>query len=208
MPQHSTVPRIVALGLVAALAAGCGGARRSAPTATAPAPSPTARASAPAAVAPTSDAVMMVHAAQDSLAEVRLGQLAARQGASEPVRQLGQQMVTDHTQTNSTLLPLAAQRGVVIPQSLDPKHQAAEQELSRLTGRAFDVAFLEQMIADHAKAIAMFERISATATDPALRAWAAQQLPLLRQHQATTLGLHAQLTRVGAPPSASPPTLR
>lgn len=177
------------------------------PPAVAAAP-PAAAATAATASAMTGDAAMMTHAAQDGLAEIRLGQLAQQRAGSDAVRQLGQRIVADHTQANAELRQLAQQRGVALPQTLDPQHQAAEQRLAALSGAPFDVAFLEQMIADHARGIAMFERIASTADDPALRSWAAKQLPVLRQHQASTQNLHAQVARGphAVQPSASPPT--
>jgi putative membrane protein len=211
MKERAAIPGVAVLVVVAAVAAGCGGGRSTRTTTGAPPPSErvtTGRTTTvPASPAvPPGDARMMIHAAQDSLAEIRLGQVAQRQAGSDDVRQLGQRLIADHTRASETLRPLAAQGGVMLSQALDPQHQAAEQELSRLSGQAFDVAYLEHMIGDHARAIAMFERMAATAGDPALRAWAEQQLPVLRQHQAATQSLHAQVA--GTPPAASPPTTR
>jgi putative membrane protein len=156
------------------------------------------------------DSAALISLAQDSIAEVRLAQLAQQRSASDQIRMLAQRLIADHNRANAQLYPLAQQRGVVIPQTLDPMYVPVEQRLSALSGPQFDVAFLEQMIADHAKASAMLDRIAATAVDPALRSWATSQLPVIREHQAQTLGLHAQLARtpVGSvgtvQPSASP----
>jgi putative membrane protein len=150
------------------------------------------------------DAQLMLHAAQDGMAEVRLGQLAAQRASSERIRQLAQRLVADHTQADASLKALAAERGITLPQTSDPRHAAVEQELARLNGAEFDTAYLEEMIGDHARAIAMFHRIALTATDPALRDWALQQLPALQQHQAATRTLYAQAVNASVPPSASP----
>ena len=156
------------------------------------------------------DSAALLGLAQGSMAEVRLAQLAQQRSVSDQVRLLAQRLISDHNRANAQLYPLAQQRGVMIPQTLDPMYLPMEQRLSALSGPQFDVAFLEQMIADHAKTTAMLERISATAVDPGLRAWAASQLPVIREHQAQALGLHAQLARTpvgsvgGVQPSASP----
>jgi putative membrane protein len=165
----------------------------------------TAAASAPPAVivSPT-DAELMMHAAQDSMAEVRLAQLAQQRAGTDAVRQLAQRIVLDHTNADAELFPLARQRGVALAPSLHPEHQAMEQRLAYLSGTQFDVAFLEYLIGDHARSVAMFERAAATATDSALRSWAARQLPILRHHQAMAQNLHAQLARTAPYPSASP----
>jgi putative membrane protein len=159
----------------------------------------------------SADAGSLLQLAQDSLAEMRFAQLAQQRSTNDQVLALAQRLMADHNRANAQLYPLAQQRGVMIPQTLDPMHQAAEQSLAALRGPQFDVAFLEQMIADHAKATAMLDRIAATAVDPSVRAWASSQLPVIRDHQAQTMGLHAQLARNpsgiaggGVQPSASP----
>jgi putative membrane protein len=162
----------------------------------------------PAPAVTAGDVEMMMHAAQDSLAEVQMGQLAMTRATSDGVRQLAQRLITDHSTANAQLAVLAQQQGIALPQSVDPQHAAAVQRLSALTGPRFDVAFLEQMIADHAKGVAMYERIANTAAHPSLRGWAAQQVPVLRQHHAMTQGLHSSMARAGGlvVPSASPIT--
>ena len=157
------------------------------------------------------DAASLLDLAQHSVAEMRLAQLAQTRSTSEPIRQLAQRLTADHHRAISQLSPLAQQRGVVVPQASDATHQAIEQRLAALSGAQFDVAFLEQIIGDHARATAMLERLAAMAVDPSVRAFATAQLPLIRDHQAQAMGLHAQLrTPVGVvggggvQPSASP----
>jgi putative membrane protein len=159
----------------------------------------------PAVVTPSvADVDFMSNALQEGMAEVRLAQLAQPRAGSEAVRRLTQRLVADHSQANSELLALAQQRGLTLPQTYQPHAGAIEQRLSRHSGMPFDVAFLEHMIGDHARAVAMLERAAATAGDPALRAWAARYLPVVREHQASTQNLHAQLTGTSVVPSASP----
>ena len=193
---------LAVLALAGSLA-GCGQATTSRPVATTTTPLP---GQPPAVVLPSSDVELMMHAARDSMAEVRLGQLAQQRASTDVVRQLAQRLVTDHSQADAELLVLVQRRGMTIPATLDPQQQAVAQRLAALSGTQFDVAYLEQVIAGHARAIAMYERAAATATDPALRAWAARQLGPLRQHQAMVLGLHSQIVRTPpvVHPNASP----
>ena len=158
----------------------------------------------------SADAASLLDLVQHSVAEMRLAQLAQTRSTNEPIRQLAQRLIADHHRAISQLYPLAQQRGVVVPQAPDATYQAVEQRLGTLSGAQFDVAFLEQMIGDHAKATAMLERLAATAVDPSVRAFATVQLPLIRDHQAQAMSLHAQMrTPVpvagsGVQPSASP----
>ncbi|MBE9168502.1 DUF4142 domain-containing protein [Pleurocapsales cyanobacterium LEGE 06147] len=59
-----------------------------------------------------SDREFVIEAAQGGIAEVQLGQLASQQASNNAVRQFGQRMVTDHTQTNNQLEQIASQKAL------------------------------------------------------------------------------------------------
>ena len=151
------------------------------------------------------DLEMITQAMQDLAAEVQIAQLARDRGVSDRVRELAEMLIRDHTQALNELAAMARGR-VAWPVALTPRHTAVLHELAALNGQRFDVAFLEHMIADHAKAIAFHERMAASAVDPGLRAWAARQLPALRSHYATVNDLHIAMGRLPGDivPSASP----
>ena len=54
--------------------------------------------------------------------------------------------------------------------------------LSKLTGEAFDRAYVEEMVKDHRKDVKAFEQQAARAKDPVLKAWVDKTLPTLREH--------------------------
>ena len=60
-------------------------------------------------------AVLAALSAVGGLAEVQLGELAQRQGASNQVKQFGAQMVKDHGQANQELKSIAAAKGLDLP---------------------------------------------------------------------------------------------
>ena len=71
-------------------------------------------ANADATVAST-DQDFMLAAAQGGMTEVKLGELAAQNGARADVKEFGQLMVKDHSAINADLKTLAAQKGVTLP---------------------------------------------------------------------------------------------
>src|ERR1017187_6025722 len=81
-------------------------------------------------------------AAQGSMTEVKLGELAAQKGTRADVKEYGQMMVKDHTAINDDMKALAAQKGVTLPDSLDAKHQKMVDKMSALTGAEFDDAYI------------------------------------------------------------------
>ena len=123
-----------------------------------------------------------MEAAMGGMMEVELGKLAAEKGASDEVRQFGQRMVDDHSKANSELMQLASGKGMTLPTAPDPKHQAAMQKLSALSGEKFDKEYVKMMLKDHKKDVAAFEKEAGGGMDAELKAFAASTLPTLREH--------------------------
>jgi putative membrane protein len=122
-------------------------------------------------------------AAIGGMAEVELGRLAADKASSADVKQFGQRMVDDHGKANDELKSWASQKSVTLPTELDAKHKATRDRLSKLSGAAFDRAYMHEMVTDHDKDVQEFKHASKTATDSDLKAWAAKTLPTLEEHQ-------------------------
>src|SRR5687767_5666674 len=91
---------------------------------------------------PDPDKNFMIEAARGGIAEVELGRIATQRGATEPVRQFGQRMVTDHGVANQELMQLAQSKGVTLPQEMDAAHRAVADRLMTLSGAAFDHAYM------------------------------------------------------------------
>jgi putative membrane protein len=136
----------------------------------------------------------VMFAAMTGTAEVELGRLAAQKGASEDVRQFGQRMVDDHTKANEELMRVVSPKGLQPPTTLDAKHQGAVQKLSALAGEKFDREYAKMMVADHRKAVGEFQKEADRGADPDIKAFAAAQLPALRDHLRMAQRLHTKLT--------------
>jgi putative membrane protein len=85
-------------------------------------------------------------AAQGGLAEVQLGQLATEKAESPEVKQFGQRMVDDHTKANDKLKQVASDEGVTVPDKLNAKDAATKARLEKLSGKAFDRAYMHDMV--------------------------------------------------------------
>jgi putative membrane protein len=128
------------------------------------------------------DRRFMLTAAQDGMAEVQLGKLAAEKGASKEVKQFGQKMVDDHGKANDKLKQLATSKGVNLPTALDRGHQRDLEKMSKLSGAAFDREYMKHMVSDHKNDVGDFKAQANKAKDPDLKAFAASTLPTLEQH--------------------------
>jgi putative membrane protein len=135
-------------------------------------------------------------AALGGMTEVETSKLAATKAQDPQVRSFAQKMVTDHSAANEELKALAQKKGLMVPTSLDPEHQAIVQKLSSKSGAEFDSAYSKQMMKDHEKTVKLFKGASHS-SDTDIAAWAQKTLPTLEQHDQ----LAAQLP--GATHSAS-----
>lgn len=121
-------------------------------------------------------------AAAGGLAEVELGKLASEKAESADVKQFGQRMVDDHTKANDQLKQVASEKGVTVPDKLSAKDAATKARLEKLSGKAFDRAYMNDMVTDHTKDVSEFRMESKNAKDPDIRNFASQTLPTLKDH--------------------------
>jgi putative membrane protein len=131
----------------------------------------------------STDRNFILQAARSNMLEVELGRLAVQRGASDAVKQHGQQMVEEHSQANQELMQLAMQKGIELsPTEMSGQSTALRQQLSGLSGASFDAAYKQAMLASHNQAIALFQAQSRQGQDPDLKAWATKMLPNLQAH--------------------------
>jgi putative membrane protein len=121
-------------------------------------------------------------AAQGNMAEVALGKLAQQNAQSDDVKKFGQRMVDDHGKANTELKTLAQTKNVTLPTELDAKDKALRDRLMKLSGAAFDRAYMRAMVADHVKDVNEFRMESKSGKDAEVKAWAAKTLPTLEEH--------------------------
>ena len=130
---------------------------------------------------PAADKGFMIKAAQGGMGEVALGQLAQSHG-SGGAKPFGARMIKDHSKANAQLKQVAAKQGVSLPGAPGPEEQATKARLSKLSGAAFDKAYISDMVEDHKKDIADFKKEATTGKDSAVKAFAAKTLPTLKMH--------------------------
>jgi putative membrane protein len=141
-----------------------------------------AGASSQAASQSNADHQFVMEAAQGGMAEVELGQLASEKAQSSDVKQFAQRMVTDHGKANDELKTLAQSKNITLPTDVGAKHKATKDKLSKMSGAAFDRAYMQEMVTDHRKDVSEFEKESKSGKDPDVKAFAAKTLPTLHEH--------------------------
>jgi putative membrane protein len=138
------------------------------------------------------DQEFVMRAAHSNSAEIVMGQLAQKNGASEAVRQFGRRMMQDHTLANKELEAIARKLGISVTRDPDPKHEGDAKTLSSATGPEFDRLYAGYMVRDHEMTVSLFQRQAKNGDSADLRQFAAKQLPILHEHLKLARGLMDQ----------------
>ncbi|HEY3518036.1 MAG TPA: DUF4142 domain-containing protein [Gammaproteobacteria bacterium] len=126
----------------------------------------------------------LLDALRTSLADVRMGELAAQQGNDQRVRDYGTKLKNDFTTQAAEIERLLEPLDVPIPTEPSAEALSHLAALTRLTGKEFDLAFVQQLIWTHTDAIASYEGQTHANPDRSVHDFAAASLPLLREHLA------------------------
>ena len=143
----------------------------------------------PGAAQQNEDAKFLMEAIRSDIAEMRLGELATQRGQSDGVRQFGHMLSADHGQSKSDASDLAKSLKVAVPTEASAADQKQYEELVRLSGDAFDRAFIDAMVKGHREAISKFKKEAEDGDDPEVAALAKETLPKLEDHLAKAQAL-------------------
>lgn len=142
-------------------------------------------------------------AAQGNMAEVAMGKLAAEKGQSDDVKKFGQRMVDDHSKAEQDLEGVASKNNMALPNEPSAMQKAEQQKLERLSGAAFDRAYMKMMVKDHVQDVAEFKKeANNMALNSDLRDFAKRTYPVLDDHLTNAKAVNDALTSKGAANSA------
>jgi putative membrane protein len=121
-------------------------------------------------------------AALGELTQLKLGQ-AAYQNASNPqLKAFAKQMVDVHSEAIDRLMGVASLENLTVPTDLDRPHQAEIEQLSKLSGAAFDKAYIAAVIKDHQQDLALYQRETASGDESGVKKWATAEIPTIQEH--------------------------
>jgi putative membrane protein len=135
------------------------------------------------------DRQFAMDAAHINMAEVELGNLAKEKGASEGVKNFGDRLVTDHSKALDELKGIVKDKNITLPASIDAKHKATHDKLSKLSGAAFDKSFAQEMVNGHREALQKAQTASKSAADPEIKAFASKMVTSVQAHLKIAQGL-------------------
>lgn len=136
------------------------------------------------AAPPVSTGAYVAQAANSDMYEIQAGELAAKNGQSQQVKDFGRMMVTDHTKSSQDMKAMVtrANLGTQPPARLDAEHQAMIDRLKAAKGEAFDREYMTQQMAAHRKALALHQGYAQSGDNTELKGFATQVIPVIQKH--------------------------
>lgn len=142
--------------------------------------------------APLSEKELIQNIARDGMLEVRLGNIALKNGKSESVKAFARQMVAEHSHCNEKLKAAALLEDVKLPTGISDEQQKKEDKLAALTGTEFDRKYMTEMLAGHIKAVDAVKKESENGSGQ-FKIWATNTLPVIEHHLSEVRHLKALL---------------
>jgi putative membrane protein len=137
------------------------------------------------------DVAFLLKAAQSGAGAVQLGKLAREKAGNLAVKDLGNQMASQHGKIDEQLNSLAAQYHMVLPATMNAGDQGVYEKLKNQSAASFDKVYVKAMVRDHKSDIKIFKKEVKKGCNEQIKNFAAVTLPMLHQHLAGFQRLHA-----------------
>jgi putative membrane protein len=135
-----------------------------------------------AAATGNADTAFATKAANGGMAEVALGKLAQQKSTNADIKKFANMMVTDHGKANGELMAIAKSKNIALPATVDAGHQKKMDDLSKMTGKDFDKAYVDAMVDGHKKTLDLMNDEAKNGKDADLKAFAAKTAPTVQMH--------------------------
>ena len=129
------------------------------------------------------DKKFVENAAKGGMMEVEMGKMASKRAQSNHVKQFAARMVADHSKANSELKSIASKKGIKLPAE---SHSGAFST---------DANYMAQMVKDHEKTLAEFEKQAKNGSDADLKQFADKTSKVISQHLAEARSISKNLKR-------------
>jgi len=139
-------------------------------------------ATATAGAQSAADQAFVTKLAGVAMAAVGLGTLAKDKAESREVKAFGQRMIDDHTKAGDELKGVAQRKNFAWPAALPPDAVALKEKLSKLSGPAFDRAYIDEMVKGHTEVLSVVQKEAQSGSDPDVKAWATKATSSVQAH--------------------------
>ena len=128
------------------------------------------------------DKTFMNNAGHANAAEIEMAMIAMKKSKNPEVLKFADMMVKDHKMMHQELKMLASQRETMVPSKPNAKQMAVGAKLRKLSGMAFDKAYIQANVTGHKEAYANATKASKSAKDMAVRDYFKKGAPKIKMH--------------------------
>ena len=133
-------------------------------------------------------------AARINVAQIELGQIASEKGSNPEVKSFGALMATDYKPTAAKLQEIAARERITLPASFMARDQSLKVKVENLKGDRFDRAYIKAMVKDQKQDVKLFQKEAGKGSDPQIKGFASECLPVLQSHLEKAKAAQAAVT--------------
>ena len=134
----------------------------------------------------TSAEVFAPNAAMSDMYEIEAGRIAQERGRAPEVREAGEKMIRDHTDSTAKLKEAVVRSDMVelsaLPTQLDARRSGMIDHLREAPAESFDATYIDQQVAAHEEAVTMMHRFRDSGDCPILRGFASEVSPIIEGH--------------------------
>jgi putative membrane protein len=132
-------------------------------------------------------------ATNDGLNKVNISKMAQEKTINIRVKNFAIMLVNNHTKFGNDLVTIAKDKKITLPALPGMAEMQQANRLAMKQGTDFDRAYVDAMIADQKKTIALYENGSKDCKDPDLKSFAAKTLPVLKMHLDSAQAVHSSI---------------
>ncbi|MCC3153734.1 DUF4142 domain-containing protein [Hymenobacter sp. BT770] len=130
------------------------------------------------------DKEFMMSAAHSDQNEIQQSKMALAKGVTGMAKDMANKMIADHSKSTADLKTIAKKKGITLPTDMDAEHKAMKPSMEKLTGKAFEQKYMEQMQADHQKTANTMMAHERMTKDADIKAFISKTLPVVQEHLA------------------------
>ena len=118
-----------------------------------------------------------------NMAEIETGKMAIDKTQNAQIKTFAQKMIDEHSKALGEVTALAQSKGMTLPTTVDAPHKAMAAKLGKLSGEAFDHAYMANAgVTDHTKLRAKLKGFERKAKDADIKALVSKMLPTVEEH--------------------------
>ncbi len=128
------------------------------------------------------DRNFMLKASASNTAEIDAATLASYKATNAAVKAFADHMIMEHGMAQTELKNLSVNVGYPVKDSIDPAHVALKAQLSLLSGRQYDSAYIYAQVTDHQAAVDNFNNELSNGQHKDVKNYASTYLPHIQMH--------------------------